>query len=184
MNLWRECCKMIKTHKRKKQTRNHGRGMGTCGTGARKNKRKSGHKGGKGMSGTGKRADHKKTLVTKLYGNKYFGKQGVTSKGTKRDIRQRINLQQIEENLQSFIDSGLAKKTGNKVEINLKNYKILGKGQIKLALTIIALEASKTAIEKVKAAGGELKIKEKKKIETPLVESPKLIARRAKANKQ
>ena len=56
---------MIKTHKRKKVTRHHGKGMGTHGTGSRKNNRHSGMKGGKGMSGTGKRADHKKTLITK-----------------------------------------------------------------------------------------------------------------------
>ena len=83
---------MVKTHKRKKASRYHGRNMGTCGSGSRKNKRKSGHKGGVGMAGTGKRADHKKTLITKLYGNKYFGKQGITSRGTERDTRKRINL--------------------------------------------------------------------------------------------
>jgi len=48
------------------------------------------------MSGSGKRADHKKTLITKLYGNKYFGKQGITSRGTKKDKTDKINLQQIE----------------------------------------------------------------------------------------
>ena len=49
--------------------------MGTHGTGARKKAKGTGHRGGKGMSGSGKRADHKKTLITKLYGHKYFGKR-------------------------------------------------------------------------------------------------------------
>ena len=114
-----------KTKKRKKSSRYHGRNMGTCGTGARKKSQGSGHKGGKGMAGTGKRADQKKTLILKLYGHDYFGKQGITSKGTKRDKRDRINLRDIETKLNK-----LGKKAGDKYEINLENYKILGDGEV------------------------------------------------------
>ncbi len=138
-----------RTHKRKKASRMHGRKMGTHGTGCRKNKRGSGQRGGKGMSGTGKRADQKKTLITKLYGNKYFGKQGITSRGTKRDKRKRINLASIEKNLES-----LGKKTQKGWEINLQDYKILGNEKINEKLIITAKEASKGAIESVKKAGG------------------------------
>ena len=163
----------MKTHKRKKSTRMHGHGMGTHGTGTRKRTRHSGHKGGKGMSGSGKRADHKKTLVTKLYGNKYFGKGGITSRGTKRDIRKRINLAQIEFNLEKY-----GKKVGEKWEINLEKYKVLGTGEVKSKMMIKCLEASKSAVDKVKKAGGEIVVKVVKKIETPLVESPKVKAKR------
>jgi len=161
----------MKTHKRKKQTRNHGRGMGTCGTGARKNKRKSGNKGGCGMSGSGKRADHKKTLLTKLYGHGYFGKQGITSRGTKRDTRQRIKIAQIESNLTNFEKKGICKKTAKGYEIDLSKYKILGDGEVKNKLFIKASGASKLAIEKVKKAGGEILISEIKIMKTPLVEN-------------
>jgi large subunit ribosomal protein L15 len=149
----------MKTHKKTKASRHRGKNQGSCGHGARKKAKKSGHKGGIGMAGSGKRADHKKTLVTKLYGNNYFGKQGITSRGTKRDIRQRINLDQIESNLQSY-----AKKTAKGFEITLKNFKILGTGEVKNKLIITALEASKTAIEKVKKAGGEIILPVKKEI--------------------
>lgn len=142
-----------KTHKRKKSGRMLGRGSGSCGWGARKKHKKSGHKGGVGMSGTGKRADQKKTLVIKLYGNDYFGKQGITSKGTKRDIRKRINLFTIEKNIDTY-----GKKSGDKWEVNLKDYKILGEGEVKNKLFIQAKEASATAIEKVKKAGGEIQL--------------------------
>lgn len=142
---------MIKTHKRKKSSRMNGRGMGTHGWGFRKSHRKSGHRGGKGMSGTGKRADHKKTLVLNLYGNKYFGKRGVTSRKTEKDRRKRINLQTIENNLSSY-----GKKEGDKWIINLKDYKILGQGEVKSKLVINCLEASESAVEKVKKAGGEI----------------------------
>ena len=144
--------------KRKKVSRMHGRGMGTHGWGARKKHKKSGHRGGTGMSGTGKRADHKKTLITKLYGNKYFGKQGITSKGTKKDKENRINLRDIELNIDKYIKNG---KLG---EINLIKYKILDgpkKYILKNKLVIKANSASKSAIEKVKEKGGEILVKVK-----------------------
>lgn len=143
----------------------HGRKMGTHGRGARKKGKGSGHRGGIGMSGTGKRADHKKSLVLKLYGHKYFGKQGITSKGTKRDKRQRINLQQIQMNLEKY-----GKKIEDKWEIHLKNYKILGTGEVKNKLIIKAKEASKSAIDKVKKAGGEIQLPVKKEIKKEVVE--------------
>ncbi len=138
--------------------------MGTAGTGARKNKRGSGCRGGIGMSGTGKRADHKKTLIQKLYGHNYFGKQGVTSRGTKRDTRQRINVGEIQNKIEKF---GI--KKGDSWIIDLKNYKILGNGEIKNKLIVTCLEASKSAIEKIEKAGGKIIIKEVKKIKTPMV---------------
>jgi len=151
----------MKTHKRKKSSRMHGRRMGTHGRGARKKAKGSGHRGGKGMAGTGKRADQKKTLITKLYGHGYFGKQGITSKGTKRDKRQRINLEQIELNLEKY-----GKKNAKGYEVNLSKYKILGKGEVKEKLIITALEASESAIEKIKKAGGEIILLKKQKVES------------------
>src|SRR3989344_5535738 len=109
---------MKKTKKRRKMSRM--RGTGTHGGGARKKRKKSGHRGGAGMSGTGKRSDHKKTLVLALYGHKYFGKQGVTSRSTKKDKRKRINIEDIELNLEKY-----GKEAGDKWEINLSNYKVL-----------------------------------------------------------
>ena len=159
---------MKKIHKRKKSSRYHGRNMGTSGHGSRKTHRSSGNKGGKGMAGSGKRADHKKTLINKLYGNDYFGKQGVTSRKTKRDTRQRINLEHIEKNLEKY-----GKKTAKGWEINLPKYKILGEGNIKEKLIIKCLGASESARDKIKKAGGEIIIKEVKEIKTPLVEHNK-----------
>ncbi len=144
----------MQTKKRTKASRQHGKNMGTHGGGARKKRKGSGHRGGKGMSGSGKRADQKKTLVIKLYGNKYFGKQGETSRGTKRDVRERINLRQIETHLEKY-----GKKGKDGWEINLKEYKILGAGEVKNKLIIKAKEASKSAIEKVKKMGGEILLK-------------------------
>lgn len=160
----------MKTIKRKKVSRMHGRKMGTHGWGARKKHKKTGHRGGKGMSGSGKRADHKKTLINKLYGHGYFGKKGITSRGSARDTRLRINLAQIQNNLETY-----GRKTTKGWEISLPKYKILGTGEVTEKLIITCLEASKSAIEKVQKAGGEIIVKEVKKIETPLI--PKFVKR-------
>ncbi len=151
----------MKVKKRKKSSRY--KGSRTAGGGARKKRKKSGHKGGVGMSGSGKRSDHKKTLITKLYGHEYFGKQGVTSRKTKRDKRKRINIKDIESNLESYINKGLAKKTGEKFEINLPEYKVLGEGEVKNKLIIKANDSSKSARRKVEEKGGEIILLKKEK---------------------
>ncbi len=151
---------MIKTHRKRKTQKYRGKRAGTYGWGARKKHKKSGHRGGKGMAGTGKRADQKKTLVTKLYGNKYFGKQGITSRKTRKDKSLRINLANIEMNLDNFIKKGIAKKTNEGFEINLDSYKILGDGEIKNKLFIKARSASENTQEKIKKSGGEIILKQ------------------------
>lgn len=138
----------MKIKKRKKASRMHGRHMGTHGWGARKKHKKSGHRGGKGMAGTGKRADQKKTLVIKLYGNKYFGKQGITSRKTAKKKVKIINLSEINEKF----------KPG---EIDLSGHKILGDGEIKGKFIIKAKAASKSALDKIKKSGGDIIIKKK-----------------------
>jgi large subunit ribosomal protein L15 len=162
-----------KTHKRRKVSRMHGRKMGTHGWGARKKHKKSGHRGGTGMAGTGKRGDTKTTLITKLYGHDYFGKQGITSRKTKRDTRQRINIRQIEKNLEKY-----GKKTAKGWEINLERYKILGEGEIKEKLIIKAMGASESAIEKVKKAGGEIIVPEVKEEKKPVAVKEKIVKKK------
>ena len=95
------------------------------------------------MSGTGKRADHKKSLVIKLYGNKYFGKQGITSKSTKKDKSKFINLKDIENKYE-------------KGEVDLKDYKILGDGEVTKAFVIKARAFTSSAKEKIEKAGGKV----------------------------
>ncbi|MFC1710663.1 uL15m family ribosomal protein [Nanoarchaeota archaeon] len=151
----------MRLKKKKKSSRMHGRKMGTHGGGARKKRKGSGHRGGVGLSGSGKRADHKKSMILKKYGHGYFGKQGITSRGSKRDNRKRINLMDITQNLEKY-----GKKTGKGYELDLVKYKILGKGEVNQKLIIKAKEASKTAIEKVKKAGGEIILPSLKKEKT------------------
>ena len=138
---------VTKTKKSKKKVSGrHGHGASWRG---------SGRHGGCGMAGTGKKADHKKSLVIVKF-KKYFGKQGITSQGTKRRKLKTINLREIAQNY-----------SGQK-EINLKNHKILGDGDITTAITIKANAFTKSAKEKVEKAGGKIivpviKVREVKK---------------------
>jgi len=145
--------KLKKTHKAVKQ-----RGNTTHGHGARKKWKKSGHKGGCGMAGTGKRGDQKKTLITKLYGNKYFGKQGITSKGTAKKKQKKINLKNIENNFES-----LMKKFGKGDVLDLKDYKLLGEGELSRKVKLRVKKASQGAIDGVEKAGGEVEVLKEKK---------------------
>ena len=134
----------MKTKKRKKSSRF--RGTHTHGRGFKKKARGSGHRGGVGMAGTGKRGDQKKTLILNLYGNKYFGKKKALRKKPVIKLKS-INLRDI------------ANKYKGKQEVELLNYKILSEGEIKEKIKITASAASKSAIEKVKKAGGEIILK-------------------------
>ncbi len=130
----------MKLKKRKKSRRM--RGTRLHGHAMKKHKGK-GNRGGKGMSGTGKRADQKKTYILK-YKKNYFGK-----KAGKKKIKKTkgINIGDIEKNLKNFVNK--------KGEIELKDYKILGNGEIKQAITIKAKLFSKKAKEKIEKAGGK-----------------------------
>ncbi len=133
----------MKIKKRKKSSRF--RGTHTHGRGGKKKARGSGHRGGVGMAGTGKRADQRKTLVLNLYGNNYFGKSKTLRKKKKVKLKT-INIRDLE---QKFKDVK---------EIDLKGYKILSEGELKDKVKINASAASKSAIEKIKKAGGEITI--------------------------
>jgi large subunit ribosomal protein L15 len=147
----------MKVKKRTKTSRL--RGSRTAGWGFRQ-KHKGGHgnSGGKGFAGSGKRGDQKKQkmlmLAKEKFGKKavYFGKQGMTSRSTKKIKNKVINLDDILKN----------KKLEK--EINLKDYKILGRGE-GFKASIIAKSASKIAIEKMQKAGGKIMLPEKKVVE-------------------
>jgi large subunit ribosomal protein L15 len=130
----------------------------------------AGNRGGRGRAGSGKRADAKKPSFWK----EPTGKIGFTSKSRKKINA--INLEEMNENIALWLEKGFATKTsgGYQVDIKKAGYdKLLGTGEVKEKLFITTDFASKNAIDKVKAAGGEVKVlksiikKEKKKAEKP-----------------
>ena len=136
----------MKVHKRPKNSRI--RGARTVGWGFRQKHKGHGNKGGFGMAGTGKRGDHKKQGALESDTKKkkrYFGKQGVTSRGTAIAKYEKINLYAIKDNM--FVKEGQ--------KIDLSKHKILGTGE-GFKAEITALSATATAIAKMEKAGGKI----------------------------
>ena len=125
------------TNRRKKNVKQ--RGHHTHGWGHKKKHRGAGNRGGRGMAGSGKRADQKKISILQKYGTKYFGKYGFKIKN-KKELKT-INIYEIDKSGQDLLD--------------LKNYKVLGTGNITRKVKVIADKFSKKALEKIKKAGGE-----------------------------
>ncbi|MBS3096325.1 uL15 family ribosomal protein [Candidatus Woesearchaeota archaeon] len=141
-------------NKRKKNTRQ--RGHMTHGWGAKKKHRGKGHQGGAGMAGTGKRADSKKPSIWK--DKHYFGKFGFVSKTPKVKINA-VNISYIEQHINKFLSGNLIKKEDGFYSLELEKLgfnKLLGDGRISTKFRIKAPYASKSAVEKVKRAGGEV----------------------------
>ncbi|MBI2656007.1 uL15 family ribosomal protein [Candidatus Woesearchaeota archaeon] len=141
-------------NKRKKNVRQ--RGHKTHGWGAKKKHRGKGHQGGAGMAGTGKRADSKKPSIWK--DKDYFGKHGFVSKTPKIKINP-VNARYIEEHINKFISANLAKKENGVYSVELEKLgynKLLGDGKVTSKFKIKTPYASKSAVEKVKEAGGEV----------------------------
>ena len=141
----------MKFKKRKKKSRI--RGSQTAFGGFRQKRKGHGNSGGHGMSGSGKRGDHKKQvslmMANEAGAKDYFGKTGFTSRKTEKKVNKVLNLEQVRENF-----SG--------AEINLKDYKILGKGE-GFKAKIFAKEASKGAMEKMAVAGGRIELEARTK---------------------
>ena len=140
-------------NKRKKNSRQ--RGSKTHGWGAKKKHRGKGHQGGAGMAGTGKRADSKKPSIWK---ERYFGKRGFVSKTPKVKINA-INISYIEQHIDKFLSSNLIKKEDEFYFVELEKLgfnKLLGDGRVSMKFKIKTPYASKSAMEKVKEAGGEM----------------------------
>jgi large subunit ribosomal protein L15 len=146
------------TVKRRKKITKH-RGSRTCGWGLVH--RGSGQKGGAGNAGSGKKAASKVPRKKGgLWKKQLMGKRGFIHKGpVVHDIA--INLRDMEDQLPLFIAEKHATESGGVVTVDLTKAgytKVLGTGQVRRKWKITAERASPDAIEKVKAAGGELSV--------------------------
>ena len=100
----------------------------TRGYGAKKKHRGSGHRGGVGLSSIGKRSSAKKMKITK--GDKhYLGKYGFKTLNKKVEA---INLQDIQERLNTFVLTGNAVKDKDAYVINIKEKAEDNKANIEL----------------------------------------------------
>ncbi|MEM2915840.1 MAG: uL15 family ribosomal protein [Candidatus Woesearchaeota archaeon] len=142
------------TVKRKKKITKY-RGTRTCGWGLVH--RGSGQKGGAGNAGSGKKAASK-VPRRGLWAKQLMGKRGFVHQGPKvKDVV--INLRDLEDRLPSLLSQKVAAESEGMVIIDVSKIgctKVLGSGKVRRKWKITAQRAAPDAVEKVKAAGGEL----------------------------
>lgn len=141
------------------------RGSKTHGCGSMKKRRGAGNRGGRGMAGSGKKGDAK---VSKTWGQKYFGKSGFKDNKNSTSSHGPISIFRLEMNLEKFEKQGLCKKEKDVYNVDLLNTKfnkLVATGKINCKINVKIASATKTAVEKIKNAGGEVILKEVKKKE-------------------
>ncbi len=142
------------TVKRKKKITKY-RGSRTCGWGLVH--RGSGQKGGAGNAGTGKKANAKAPRAG-LWTKQLMGKHGFIHKGPKI-VDVCINLRDLEDRLPVLLTEKHAVESGGIITIDVGKMgftKVLSTGKVRRKWKITAKRAAPDAVEKVKAAGGEL----------------------------
>lgn len=89
----------------------------------------------------------------------YFGDHGFKRHPSLVTRKKTINLSEIEERLDEIIIEGFGKKSKNLVTVDLQEMgmdKLLGRGQARTKMKILVNEASASAVEKVRKAGGDV----------------------------
>ncbi len=140
--------------RRKKTRRLRGRTR-TMGYGRIGQHRKSGSKGGFGAAGMHK---HMWTWTVK-YAPTWFGKHGFNPAETLEVRPREINVGELDEKVEHWLKQGLASREGDRIVVDLAKLgynRLLGRGKATHALKIIVPAATERAVEKIKAAGGEV----------------------------
>jgi len=132
------------------------RGSRTHGYGQVGQHRKSGSRGGVGKAGRDK---HGWTYVVK-YEPDYFGKKGFKSiKQLKKMSERTINVGDLDELSVKLSSEGKLTRKDGKLLLNLEELgytKLLGRGDVSEAFLIKVPKSSPTAVEKIKASGGDI----------------------------
>ncbi|WP_136688375.1 uL15m family ribosomal protein [Halorhabdus amylolytica] len=145
------------TNKKKRQ-----RGSRTHGGGTHKNRRGAGHRGGRGAAGRDKHEMHNHPAL---------GKSGFTRpEKAQEDVRE-IDVRTLDEDAALLAADGLAEETGDGYEIDAREVvedgheadvvKVLGAGQVRNELIVVADAFSAGAREKLEAAGGSAELSER-----------------------
>ena len=128
-------------------SRTHGRGK-KAGRGA-------GLRGGRGNAGLHK---HKWISIVK-YDPDHFGHHGFKRPQSVVQAKITMNLSEVEQFLPSLSKDGFAEEKGGKWTVDLTKMgvdKLLGSGRISTPISVKVAEASASAQEKLKKAGGKI----------------------------
>ena len=145
---------VVRRRKKSRKLRGRTRSMGWGRIGQH---RGSGAKGGFGAAGMHK---HMWTWVVK-YAPTWFGKHGFNRPPELLAKPAEINVGELDEMVDKLLQEGLAREEEGKIVVNLAELgynTLLGKGRVTRPLKVIVPRATEKAIEKIKAAGGEVVI--------------------------
>ena len=131
------------------------RGSRTHGGGSHKNRRGAGHRGGRGAAGRDKHEFHN---------HEPLGKSGFKRPEQVQEEVATVDVRELDENAVLYAADDLAEEDGDGYIIDAREVvdeaedadvvKVLGAGQVRNELTLIADAFSAGAIEKVEDAGG------------------------------
>ena len=130
------------------------RGLRTHGRG-KKAGRGAGIIGGHGNAGLGK---HERLRMLK-YDRDHFGRRGFKRPQCAVSANNAINIREMVEQMDSYIDLGFAKKEGSSYTLNLTEAgidKLLGTGEIQIAVNVTVSQISASARSKIEASGGSV----------------------------
>ena len=125
---------------------------GTHGHGSSKKNRGAGNRGGRGNAGSGKKGQSKNM---KKEGINELGENGFNSR---QDPQNGINLRDIDQRIQEFVDEGAAEESGEGFIFHADEAgydKILGGGKLTREIEIRAENFSDSAEQKIEEAGAE-----------------------------
>lgn len=127
--------------------RTHGRG--------KKSGRGAGIIGGHGQAGLGKTGK----IGMLKYDRDHYGRHGFKRPQCVVQANRTINVGELSEQIDRFVSMGFATKEGDAYSVNLSEAgidKLLGSGNIGIAVNVTVAQASAKACEKISAAGGSI----------------------------
>lgn len=145
------------SNKKKRQ-----RGSRTHGGGSQKNRRGAGHRGGRGAAGRDKHEHHNHPPL---------GKSGFSRPEKVQDDVVTVDVQELDEDAQLYVADGVASESNGRYVIDARDVvdggheadvvKVLGSGQVRNELEIVADAFTEQAREKITAADGYVKLSER-----------------------
>jgi len=89
----------------------------------------------------------------------YFGRHGFKRPQCAVEANRTINVAELSESIETFVTMGFATKEGDAYKLNLTEAgidKLLGNGNIAIAVNVTVDSVSEKAREKIEAAGGSI----------------------------
>jgi large subunit ribosomal protein L15 len=135
------------------------RGSRTHGGGSHKNRRGAGHRGGRGRAGRDKHEFHNYEPI---------GKSGFKRPPKVQEEIAEVDVRELDEDAALLAAEGVAEETDGGYRIDAREVvdedadavKVLGAGQVRNELELVADAFSDGAREKVEAAGGSVELTE------------------------